>query len=130
MVYNFSQFSMDDLDEDNAISNSDKPSGQGGSPGEYEALMAEQAALDVKIQEARARHLAGVVKDIQAKVVQFGLKPDDVFPDFNFSRKRNMSPAVPKYRDPDTGATWTGRGKAPVWIADKDREQFAIKATD
>ncbi len=103
---------------------------QTGSSDEYEALMAEQAALQVKIQEARARHLAGVVKDIQAKVAQFGLKPDDVFPEFNFSRKRNMSPAAPKYRDPVSGATWTGRGKAPEWIANKDREQFAIQAAD
>ena len=31
-----------------------------------------------------------------------------------------------KYRDPATGATWTGRGVAPKWIAGKDRVQFAI----
>lgn len=114
----------------NDSSGQDEASVQAGSPDNYEALMAEQAALQVKIQEARARHLAGVVKDIQAKVAQFGLKPDDVFPEFNFSRKRNMSPAVPKYRDPVSGATWTGRGKAPEWIANKDREQFAIQAAD
>ena len=31
-----------------------------------------------------------------------------------------------KYRDPVTGQTWTGRGKAPKWIDGKDRNQFVI----
>lgn len=39
----------------------------------------------------------------------------------------------PKYRNPETGATWTGRGKAPRWISDaeaqnKSRDQFLIKS--
>ncbi len=33
----------------------------------------------------------------------------------------------PKYRDPATGQTWTGRGKPPLWIAGKDRLQFLIE---
>ncbi|SIT47771.1 Histone family protein nucleoid-structuring protein H-NS [Paraburkholderia piptadeniae] len=32
-----------------------------------------------------------------------------------------------KYRDPKTGATWTGHGRAPAWIASvKDRTKFLI----
>jgi DNA-binding protein H-NS len=33
---------------------------------------------------------------------------------------------APKYRDPATGNTWTGRGKAPKWIDGKDRAKFLI----
>lgn len=34
-----------------------------------------------------------------------------------------------KYRDPETGATWSGRGRAPAWMANaKDRSKFAIAA--
>ncbi|MGB8416767.1 H-NS family nucleoid-associated regulatory protein [Paraburkholderia sp.] len=34
---------------------------------------------------------------------------------------------APKYRHPKTGATWSGRGRAPAWIADaKDRTKFLI----
>jgi DNA-binding protein H-NS len=33
----------------------------------------------------------------------------------------------PKYQHPKTGATWTGHGRAPAWIADaKDRAKFLI----
>ncbi|HZZ04322.1 H-NS histone family protein, partial [Paraburkholderia sp.] len=35
--------------------------------------------------------------------------------------------SLPKYRDHKTGATWTGHGRAPAWIAAvKDRTQFLI----
>jgi len=35
--------------------------------------------------------------------------------------------ATPKYQHPKTGATWTGHGRAPAWIANvKDRSKFLI----
>ncbi|MGY6126052.1 H-NS family nucleoid-associated regulatory protein [Paraburkholderia strydomiana] len=38
---------------------------------------------------------------------------------------RGPQPAL--YADPKTGATWSGRGRAPAWIADaKDRSRFLI----
>ena len=41
-------------------------------------------------------------------------------------------PQAPKYRDPESGATWSGRGKAPAWLASaKDRTTYLIdKVTD
>lgn len=37
-------------------------------------------------------------------------------------------PQAPKYRDPETGATWSGRGRAPAWLADvEDRTSFLIR---
>ncbi|WP_434716177.1 H-NS family nucleoid-associated regulatory protein [Paraburkholderia sp. A3RO-2L] len=51
----------------------------------------------------------------QLKVVKTGAK----------SKKASVPP---KYRDPDSGATWTGRGMAPAWIRDaKDRSKFLIE---
>jgi len=40
-------------------------------------------------------------------------------------------PVAPKYRHPTTSATWTGRGKAPLWIVEAEkngqpRQQFLI----
>ncbi|SAK94495.1 histone family protein nucleoid-structuring protein H-NS [Caballeronia catudaia] len=38
-------------------------------------------------------------------------------------------PQEPKYRDPQSGATWSGRGKAPAWLASAaDRTAFLINA--
>lgn len=43
----------------------------------------------------------------------------------------NKKPVAAKYRHPDSGATWTGRGKAPLWIVEAEkngqaRQQFLI----
>jgi len=32
-----------------------------------------------------------------------------------------------KYRNPETGEQWTGRGRAPRWLDGKTKEQFLIK---
>ena len=42
-------------------------------------------------------------------------------------------PVPPKYRHPASGATWTGRGKAPLWVVEAEkngqsRQQFLIQA--
>lgn len=44
-------------------------------------------------------------------------------------KKTGKVPA--KYRDPETGKTWSGRGMTPVWLRTyeeqgKDRKQFAV----
>lgn len=32
----------------------------------------------------------------------------------------------PKYRDPETGKTWAGRGRLPKFLQGKDKEAFRI----
>ena len=49
------------------------------------------------------------------------------------TKGKAKSSVPPKYRDPATGATWTGRGRAPVWMAAKiatgsKKEDFLISA--
>ena len=46
---------------------------------------------------------------------------------------KTVRQVAPKYRHPDTGDTWTGRGKAPRWLSAAEasgasREDFIIKA--
>jgi DNA-binding protein H-NS len=43
-----------------------------------------------------------------------------------------LTKVAPKYRDPSTGTTWSGRGRTPVWLASqlslgRDKEDFAIQ---
>ncbi len=47
-------------------------------------------------------------------------------------RGRPGSKAAPKYRDPRTGKTWSGRGRTPVWLREREekgesRDSFLIK---
>lgn len=93
----------------------------------YKELLAQKAELEAKIKEARSTEIASAISLIRETVAEFDLTPEDVFPSARHTQSKTKGKTVaPKYRDPATGMTWTGRGKAPVWIANKDREQFAI----
>lgn len=65
------------------------------------------------------------IAQVKALVAEHGLTSQDIFGGAKRGRKASGSVA-PKYKDPISGATWTGRGKAPKWIEGKDRAQFAI----
>lgn len=90
----------------------------------YKELLAQLEALKIKTEEARRRELADAVGKVREMVEQFGLTAEDVFPPLR--KKASTGTVAPKYRDPATGATWTGRGKPPAWIAGQDREKFVI----
>ncbi|WP_082992292.1 H-NS family nucleoid-associated regulatory protein [Paraburkholderia tropica] len=97
----------------------------------YRELKARMAALEGQVATARASEIAGVLADIRAKIAEFGLTEVEVFgdsPGRGRSNKRAHAPLPPIYRDPVSGSTWSGRGRAPSWIANvKKREKFLIR---
>ncbi|MDR2326336.1 MAG: H-NS histone family protein [Acidovorax sp.] len=92
----------------------------------YKELLQQREQLEQKIQEARKSELADAVAKVRALVAEYGLSAEDVFPPAKASRGSQGGKVAPKYRNPETGQTWTGRGKAPKWIENQNREQFAI----
>ena len=97
-------------------------------------LIAQRDALTKAIQAAQKAELAGVVAQVKALVAEFGLSPADVFGGKAGRSKKtssgtNSSRKIPaKYRDPETGKEWTGRGSAPAWINGKEKTAFLIRA--
>ena len=92
----------------------------------YKELLKQSEALEQKINEARRNELSEAVSQVRALVTEFGLTVQDVFPAGKARSASAGSKVAPKYRNPATGQTWTGRGKAPKWIQNENREQFAI----
>jgi DNA-binding protein H-NS len=89
-------------------------------------LLAQKAALEAQIEAARKAENAEAITKAKAIIAEHGLTQQDIF-GASAKRGRKASGSVAsKYRDPATGATWTGRGKAPKWIDGKDRSQFAV----
>lgn len=93
---------------------------------EYKNLLAQKATLDAQIAQAQAEAKAEGIAAARALIQEHGLTAADVFP--APGKKAKGSVGVAKYRDPATGATWTGRGKPPNWISGKDRAPFLISA--
>lgn len=92
-------------------------------------------ALKKKADAIRTTEKSAAIKTARDLIQQYGLTAQDVGLDGGRGRnKANATSApkaagVPKYRDPQTGKTWTGHGKPPGWIAGAaDRTKFLIDA--
>lgn len=94
----------------------------------YLQLIAQRAALEAEIEKARDGERKEVIEEILMKMADYEITLAELAGDAGKGAKNDKNNVLPaKYRDPDSGATWSGRGKAPRWIADKPREQFAIE---
>lgn len=92
-------------------------------------LLAQRAELDRQINALRAEKRGQAIAEVRARIAEYELTPEELF---GVSRPRRASSTTgsvvpPKYRNPVTGDTWTGRGKPPVWIRDKNRDDFLIQ---
>ncbi|NOV24717.1 H-NS histone family protein [Cupriavidus necator] len=98
----------------------------------YKQLLAEKEALEAKLNEVRATEVAGVIDKIRDLMTEYGLTAEDILPRRKRGRPAGSSPRKaaaalpPKYMDPKTGKTWSGRGRAPAWLG-KRPERFLIE---
>jgi DNA-binding protein H-NS len=81
----------------------------------YRELKAQAEALLKQAEAARRAEIASVVAEIQARMKEYGITLEDL--------KRGAGKArgtvAAKYRNPVTGETWSGRGRAPKWLAEE-----------
>jgi len=112
-----------------------------------ESYSSQQAKIEKEISKLRKKAealqmrrrkpvLSGIVRSMR----EYAITPEDVAAAFGKTAtkarvaKRIVSekkPIPPKYRHPQTGATWTGRGKPPRWLTDAEaagtaRQTFLI----
>jgi DNA-binding protein H-NS len=116
-----------------------------------EQIKEKMKKLQEQADQLIAKRAQSVLTDIRKLMEEHGLTSADI--DAHSTGKKNrgrpagstptaatrkaasttvVKAATPaKYRHPKTGATWTGHGRAPAWIADaKDRRKFLIDGTD
>ncbi len=110
----------------------------------YEAIKKQIARLEAQakaLESARDTKKVRAMERVKAYMKKLGVSAQDLVaagPRAKTATKgRRRSAAkpkltvAPKFRDPDSGATWTGRGRPPVWLAQKiaqgaTKDQFLI----
>lgn len=94
-----------------------------------EKLLLQQKEISSRIDQLRDEQKKQGIEEIIAIAQKYQLTPQDIIAALGKqkSKAKKRGSVAPKYRNPKTGATWTGRGKAPTWIAGKNRSQFLIQ---
>jgi len=101
----------------------------------YKELVAQKEALEAQLAEVRANEVASVIEKIRGLMADYGLSVEDIAGKRRRGRPAGSGagkaaatkePLPPKYMDPKTGKTWSGRGRTPAWIG-KRPERFLIQ---
>lgn len=92
----------------------------------YRQLTEQLAKVQAQMAAAREKEMAAVIEQIKAQIAEYGITAEELGFTAKRARKAQSGRLPPKYRDPKTGATWSGRGRAPTWIG-KRRERFLIQ---
>lgn len=92
-------------------------------------LLRQQESINKQISAIRATERARAISDVRNLMELHGLKAAEVA-GHSASKGTGRKVAI-KYRDPVTGATWTGRGLKSRWMAEafaggKTLSDFAI----
>jgi DNA-binding protein H-NS len=105
-----------------------------------ENLQAKIAMLQAQAEEIVNKDSTAVIAKIHGIMEKHGLTVADIDAHIDGGKKGGRKPGVKdvakstastaKYRDPKSGATWTGHGRAPAWIVSaKDRSKFLVEVT-
>ena len=101
-----------------------------------ETIQAKMDKLKAQADALIAKQSSGVVETIRELMAKHGLTTADIVAHGGSKQRATKavvktmskgSVAAVKYRDPKTGATWSGHGRAPGWIASaKNRDKFLV----
>jgi DNA-binding protein H-NS len=81
-------------------------------------LLAQKAALEKQIADTQREERAEALSQVRALMTQYGLTLADLDSRSGASSKATggASKVAPKYRNPATSQTWSGRGLKPNWL--------------
>lgn len=87
-------------------------------------LKQQLAKLDEQISAAWQQEQEAAIEHIRQVMNFFNLVPNQLR--VNRRGTYNTRPIQMKYQDPETGATWSGRGRAPSWIRNRSYDEFQV----
>jgi DNA-binding protein H-NS len=88
----------------------------------------QHEALQVQIDAAREKEVAAAIEKVRAIIGEYSLTLEQVFAEPKGKRGPKLGTKPAKYRDPASGATWSGMGREPMWIKGQPREHYLINS--
>lgn len=91
-------------------------------------LKQQLAQLDGRLLVAWQQEQKAAIDHVRQVMNFFNLVPNQLRVDRRGTY--NTKPVQMKYQDPITGATWSGRGRAPSWIRNRNYDDFLVRHPD
>lgn len=88
-------------------------------------LISQKEALEKQIEKAQKAELNQAIEQVRAIVQAYGLSQKDIFGNARAGRK-SSGKVQPKYKNPETGETWSGRGRTPKWLEGKNLNKYKL----
>ena len=92
----------------------------------YAEYVEQIAKLQSLAEAARKDELTGAIKQIKDLMQLHGITVADLSSTRTVKPTKAKSTVAAQFKSPETGETWTGRGRAPRWLDGKDKEEFRI----
>ena len=92
----------------------------------YAEYVEQIAKLQSLAEAARKDELTGAIKQIKDLMQLHGITVADLSSTRTVKPTKAKSTVAAQFKNPETGETWTGRGRAPRWLDGKDKEEFRI----
>ncbi|WP_070106600.1 H-NS histone family protein [Burkholderia plantarii] len=89
-------------------------------------LQRQLGQLNLQVQEAKLREKRARLEQIANDVREFDISELELLHAGGFLKARRKK-VRPKYYNPATGQTWSGRGKRPRWLVGRDLDEFLIR---
>jgi DNA-binding protein H-NS len=90
----------------------------------FKEIQDQITQLQRQAAEQRDREFAEAVQTIRHLMQEYDLAVEDL----QFVRKKTgvKKPAAVVFRNSETGASWSGRGRMPKWLAGQDKEKYRV----
>lgn len=89
----------------------------------YKDLLDKKKELDAQIEKQYKAEYDQALKGVIEVIQKYKFTTQQVFPIVVPQKKKVQD----KYYDPDTGKSWSGRGRVPGWLVGKDLTLYEIK---
>lgn len=93
----------------------------------YAEYVEQIAKLQSLAEVARKDELSGAIQKIKDLMQQYGITVEDLSSGTRSKPAKAKGTVAAQFKNPETGETWTGRGRAPRWLDGKNKEEFRIK---
>ena len=92
----------------------------------YQDILKQIENLQQQAEEVRKQELSGAIAEVKRIMAQYDLTAADLGfggrAGGNIGKAKVKNAVAPKYRDPASGSTWTGRGRRPAWVVALEAE--------